>query len=434
VYSFSDLAESAPDALAVRDVAGGRDWSRHELLGDARRLSESLDSLEPGTLVSVSAGNAPWMIAALLACRMTGMVFVPLEPSLQESERNRIHERFRVSAILHKDGSLDGRDGAVLSPQATMIKTTSGSTGEPRGVVCTEEQLYRDGMGIIGAMGINPDDLQYGAIRLGHSYGLGNLVAPLLIQGTPLVVQESFDPTVIEGVTVFPGVPFMFEHVVRHDLSLPESLRLLITAGAPIRNETRAAIQARTGLSIHNFYGSSETGGICYDAGEDISDASIMGTPLPGIAISLEEDGRISIEGDTVASGYLYEPSDVFSFGSFRSGDLGEWAEDGRLRLVGRISRFVNVSGRKVDPCEVERTIESHHGVEEVVVLGIPDPARGQVLWAFYRGVNVAESELRRHCSEQISAWKIPRGFRRVEAFPVDVRGKLDRDALAACV
>jgi acyl-CoA synthetase (AMP-forming)/AMP-acid ligase II len=432
--SFSRLVDADPDALAVRH--DGVDWSRRRVLDEALRWDVALRDIEPGSIVAVSAGNSPWFFSSFLAALRRGLAYLPIEPSLLPVERGRLLQHASASAELKEDGTVLLLDGALRVPTASLIKTTSGSTGRPRAVEVTESQFVADGKAICEAMEIGPTDVNWGAIRLGHSYGLGNLVAPLFLQGTAVVLQELFAPAAMSDsdVTVFPGVPFMFEHIVRHELGIPSTIRLLISAGAPISNEVRQAVRDRAGLSIHSFYGSSETGGICYDGSESIEDAAVVGYPMPGVSVTVRDDGRVVVSGPAVADGYFAEESDAFTGGAFETGDEGRWLEDGRLRLEGRVSTFVNVSGRKVDPGEVETVIAGHSEIHEVVVLGIPDPARGQILWAFYRGAVLTNGVLRTFCSERMSAWKIPRGFTRVDSFPVDARGKLDRSALISLI
>src|SRR5262249_38112581 len=158
-----------------------------------------------------------------------------------------------------------------------MLKLTSGSTGVPKAALTTEAQLVADATHIIAAMGIRPEDRQIAAIPISHSYGLGNLVLPLLMQGTAFVLRDGFVPHQIPadarryGARVFPGVPFMFEHFLANPPpdGWPPSLWLLISAGAPLAPSTTRAFYERYGVKIHSFYGSTETGGIAYDDGHE---------------------------------------------------------------------------------------------------------------------------------------------------------------------
>src|SRR5262249_25046422 len=144
-----------------------------------------------------------------------------------------------------------------------------------------------DGRHIIAAMGIAPHDVNLAYIPMSHSYGIGNLVMPLLWQGTPLALRPSFNAARFmqdartTGATVFPGVPFMFAHLRASQRPMPESLRLLISAGARIDPRTVAWFHRQHGCKVHAFYGSSETGGISYDDSDALTDSATVGRPLP---------------------------------------------------------------------------------------------------------------------------------------------------------
>src|SRR5262249_6361666 len=145
----------------------------------------------------------------------------------------------------------------------------SGSSAEPKAIVATEAQLLADGRHIIEAMAITCDDVSLGVIPLAHAYGLGNLVLPLILQGTTIAIRETFAPRLLmrdltdRGVTTLPGVPFMFDHVRRHEKELRPlaRLRLIVTAGAPIAIETLQFFKTSSGQKLHSLYGASETGG-----------------------------------------------------------------------------------------------------------------------------------------------------------------------------
>ena len=128
-------------------------------------------------------------------------------------------------------------------------------------------------------MGIRPDDTQLAAIPLSHAYGLGNLLMPLLLQGTAIVLREGFVPHAAAGRCaqrtardVFPGVPFMFEHFARIPPAggWPPRLRTLISAGARLEPARSGGSSTRFGVKIHSFYGTSETGGIAYDDSDEM--------------------------------------------------------------------------------------------------------------------------------------------------------------------
>jgi long-chain acyl-CoA synthetase len=226
----------------------------------------------------------------------------------------------------------------------------------------------------------------------------------------------------------------------------PPGLALLVSAGARLERATVQAFHARFGVKIHSFYGASECGGITFDGDEAVDDLATVGRPLPGVTVTLRSDpdvpagcGRIHVSGPAVSCGYVGDrsESDVLSDGGFLTGDYGSFAPDGRLVLAGRISGFINVAGRKVQPGEVERVLRDLDGVLDVRVLPVPDPSRGEQIAAVVATGGRSELTLgavRRHCAGRLPPHKIPRIVVFVPELPVSARGKTDHRALHALI
>src|SRR6185295_20022546 len=169
-----------------------------------------------------------------------------------------------------------------------------GSTGLPKAATANDAQLVGDGTQIAAAMGIQPSDTQIAVIPLSHSYGLGVLLMPLLLQGTALVLRDTFVPHQLPadarrfGARVFHGVPFMFQYFVANPPAdgWPACLQWLISAGAPLEAETVNGFHQVFGVKIHSFYGTSEAGGICFDRSDQIDGQPTVGWPLPGVTVT----------------------------------------------------------------------------------------------------------------------------------------------------
>ena len=358
-------------------------------------------------------------------------------------------------------------------PGAAVLKLTSGSTGTPKATLTTEAQLLADATHIVAAMDIRPSDVQIAAIPVSHSYGLGNLMLPLLMHGTAFVLRDSFVPHQLPddvrqtGARVFPGVPFMFEYFLANPPAggWPPTLTRLISAGAPLRPATVRAFHARFDVTIHSFYGSSETGGIAFDDADDVRDVGSVGRLLPGVVVTLrtadcgvridddelritapesainpqsairnpQSPGRIHVVSNAVSSGYCDGDNDDFVDGGFLTGDYGTFDARDRLTLTGRVSSFVNVAGKKVQPEEVEHALREMAGIADVHVVAAPDERRGQQLVACVvaaNGVAPTALEVRRHCAARLAPHKIPRTIVFLDAIPLTSRGKTDRAAL----
>jgi acyl-CoA synthetase (AMP-forming)/AMP-acid ligase II len=388
-----------------------------------------------------------------------------LDPGATDAEMQALCVSFGAKALLSVAGTPSGstavttvtgglsltlREGPRSSyPGLAVLKLTSGSTGLPRAARTTEDQLIADGEQIIAAMSIGPDDTQLAVIPLAHSYGLSVLAMPLLLQGTPIVLRDSFIPQQLPvdarrfGARRLPGVPFMFEYLLEHPpvSGWPPSLTQLVSAGAPLSVETVRQFRDRFGPKVHSFYGTTETGGITFDDSEEIGESTV-GRPLPGVSLTLEPitdlpdaGGRVHVRSAAVSDGYVGAAAGDFTNGGFLTGDYGR-IDDGRLTLLGRVSSFINVAGRKVQPEEVEAVLRSMPGVADVRVLGAADARRGQQVVAC---LVLAPSSpaptplgIRQYCSKRLAAYKVPRRVVFFDAFPLTSRGKTDREALAA--
>lgn len=447
-------------------------WTAADLDATANLIADALvrHGLRPGHLVASILGNQPAALAAFLACRYAGAALLPLDRATATVEASATIERLGARIVLLAAGTSAPeccKEGRAITPDlfmfdvstnaesydnAAVLKVTSGSTGLPKATLTTEEQLCGDAESIIEAMGIRPDDIQVAVIPLSHSYAIGNLVTPLLIQGTAMVVREGFIPDrVIDdaetfGARVWPGVPFMFQHLLENSPARwPPTLKHLISAGAPLGPATARGIYDVFGATIHAFYGTSESGGIAYDDRPapcpPPPDGIVVGLPLPGVTVTLREAadvhagvGRIHVATRGVSNGYAGLDDRSFVDGGFLTGDLGRFDDDGRIVLTGRVSSFINVAGRKVQPDEVESVLRSCPGVEDVRVFGVGDPKRGETLAAcvISTAEEVTAASIRRFCVTRLAAHKVPRVVVKLSQWPVSDRGKVERAALIA--
>jgi acyl-CoA synthetase (AMP-forming)/AMP-acid ligase II len=464
-------AHDTPDAPLIDAPAEHRLVTARDLAGEAGIIAATLRDvgIGPGHAVACHVGNRTGYFALLIACFDVGAALLPIDGSAPAPEVTTVVERFEASAIVLPAGRDDARAthalpaGLRLARRADprtpvpagigMLKLTSGSTGLPKSTLTTETQLAADGRALIPTVGIRPDDWNLGAIPVSHSYALGNIVAPLFLQGTKVVLRDTFVPAQIlddasrVGARLFAGVPFMFDRLVallRDGGAWPASIQTLISAGAPLDRATARAFAAATGRRIHSLYGTSETGGIAYDTDPDPDGEVTMGRPVPGVTLAFWADeaapagtGRIHVTGPAVSSGYALGADDAaFVGGGFLTGDLGHLGADGRLRLRGRVSAFVNVAGRKVQPDEVERVLREHPLVADARVFGMPDERRGEQLAACVvpRDATLGVVALRSWLAARLAAYKIPRAIVLVAELPRDDRGKVSRRALEALV
>ena len=460
---FLTLATNDPHAAALIDGAGGAVTTRAALLARAEELATQLASygMQEGDAVGVRLPNSVDFVAAFLAASKLGLVVFPIDRNANESEVATILGHFAIRGLIHDggrvipsavEGSPEAGDASTLLGMTRMterprvpkdtrlVKLTSGSTGLPKGIATTEANLIADCTNICRTMGISPADVNLGAIPFSHSYGFSNLVMPLIVQGTAVVVSNDYLPQSLIDLanrhhcTVAPLIPMVFEHLAMSTHGRFETVRTFISAGAPLPPSTSRRFRERFGIDIHSFYGCSECGGITYDRRGGAVERGTVGGAMDGVTLSIDAK-RLSIRSASVAAGYLFDAGhfEAFDDGVFVSDDLVELGDDDEVALTGRASDLINTAGRKVNPREVEAVILQIDGVREARVYGEAAGARGDVVAAVIVATpNVTREVVREFCRARLSLHKVPRIVKIIDAMPVDERGKVKRAALAA--
>jgi long-chain acyl-CoA synthetase len=400
------IASVYQNQVALRDLAGGRRWTFRQLAA----TTEAADG-NPSCVAFPQGGSAEFILCVLRSWRL-GQVLCPLEPGQSVPE-------------------LTG----VLPQDVVHLKTTSGVTGTPRLVAFTAEQLLADADNIAATMGLRAEWPNLGVVSLAHSYGFSNLVLPLLLHGIPLLLVEAAFPEAVrraaamEPNVTLAAVPALWRAWHQAKV-IPANVRLALSAGAPLPSALEQEVYASHGLKIHNFYGSSECGGIAYDPSpQPRPDGTCAGAPLRNVELSVGQDGCLEVRSRAVASTYWPEPSPNLAQGVFHACDLAE-ISGGLLYLRGRISDQINVAGRKVSPETIEWVLASHPQVRECVVFGVPsaDAERGENIVACVALQGAASTEaVRQFMLSKLPAWQLPRDWWVVEAIAPNHRGKLSR-------
>lgn len=391
--------------------------------------------------VALQTGNHASFPALILACLRSGRAACLFDADLSGKARSGIETRLGVTLrIVAPEGDLCFEDCGEPSLEETddqicLYKLTSGTTALPQAIGFSPDQLAADCEQVCNTMGISATDLNYGIIAFTHSYGFSNLVTPLLCRGVPLVAADDPLPRAIESglkstlATILPAVPALFRSLLSAD-SLPGSLRLCISAGTALDPVLGREFREKFGRKIHAFYGTSECGGICYDASEDrTGPPGFVGLPLQGVAVEIPEGpeaAKIVVRSRAIANAAINVD------GGFQPADLLVRDRSG-FRIVGRESDLINVAGRKVNPVEIEQVIARFPGVSEAAVCGAEDPARGQEIFALVAAREAPDSLLlRQHCAAHLASWKVPRQFRFVLEIPRNARGKFNRAEIAS--
>jgi acyl-coenzyme A synthetase/AMP-(fatty) acid ligase len=399
------ISSANRNELALWDLPSNKRWTFAQLEAEA----EKLPACPP--VLCASAESSDRFILDVLRAWRDGVIFCPLDAGQPAPALPQWPER------------------------CAHVKTTSGSEGVPRMIAFTASQLAADSDNIVATMKLRPDCPNVGLISLAHSYGFSNLILPLLLSGVPLVVGASRLPeglrqacSKFESVTV-PGVPALWR--LWHQAgAIPKSIRLAISAGAPLSAWLEREIFDHWALKVHNFYGASECGGICYDASpEPRSLDEDVGAPMENVRLEQSPDGCLVVHSQ--AAGKTYWPSPDPSLGGqrFQTHDRARFSE-GRVFLEGRQSDVINLAGQKVSPESIEQALLRHGDVRECVVFGVPgrDELRSELVVACVWAETPLDAEtLRKHLLLFIPAWQLPRQWWFQGTPAQGARGKISR-------
>lgn len=425
---WRDTLARRADAAAVLSADGSVVRTFEQIEAEARDFEAGAMTLPSGSIVAVQIGNSASWPAIFLGLHRAGCATLPL--GSDAAPPGFAH------AVLGGDLQWSIQASSRAVPEGTtLLKLTSGTTGEPRAIRFTAAQLAADCSHVCDTMGIIDADVNFGVIPFAHSYGFSNLITPLLLRGVPIVASEDRFPRAIldgltrSGATVFPGAPVLFQHLAELDAPRPPRLRLCISAGAPLSRAVWEKFHSRFGLRLHTFYGSSECGGIAYDRTGELPEEGFVGAPMRGVEVTVANDGRIEIRSAAVGAGYFPKDDPTLGGGCFRPADLVHQTARG-LVLAGRESDFINVAGRKLNPCEVEHVLAQFPGVQQVIVFGVPSKVRGEEPVACIVG-DVDAAALLRDTATALAPWQVPRDVWLVPELPVNERGKISRRAMA---
>jgi len=403
---------------------------------DRRTLSamanELAATLPPAVRIAISVRDPLRFLVAVLAVWQRDGCAILLDAADPQAPRRDLAAHFGAVAILVDDPALSSASIDAPRPAAAgtfaAIKLTSGSTGVPRGIGVSARALLADADQLERTMGIGDGDRVFAAVPMSFSYGVGNLLVPALCRGRTLVLPAASDPLGFlqamraGGPTVLPAVPALLRALVQNARELPASLRLVLSAGAALPPAVARDFAAKFGRVVHAFYGSTESGGICYDALGGAAEAGAVGAPVAGVEVAIDDESRVVVR--SAAVGEALDGSGNPGGGAFRAPDLGTFREE-RLVLLGRVGDVIDVGGHKVHPREIEDVVGQLAGVVEVLVVPWRDVDGRAATAALVAAIGVDEAAVRRHCSARLPAAKVPRCIRIVAALPRSSRGKV---------
>ena len=496
VRSLWTQARRDPGLIALADWAGRSVSYAHLALAvgiAAGRLRDA--GVRPGDRVLVCLPNGFDFVQAYYSVIAAGAIAVPVSPRLPPADFGRVlndcHPSAAITApgaeapgpkvsltladLTHDAAEDDGAGQAAARARRAMtlleaaaakaedspaaILYTSGTTGEPKGVMLSGEALAAnaEAMGEVSASG--PEDAHLCTLPLHHSFGATVSMNMPIATGGRIVFGGQFIPAGAARlirrarVTVWAGVPAMFAAMAERadvDPGDLDSLRMCISGGAALPGRVFRGFSDRFGIQIAEGYGLTEASPVvtATRAGDSVVSGAV-GPPIPGVSVRIVDEfgeetpqgqaGEVCVSGPGVMLGYYGRPCDtsqVLRDGWLHTGDAGFIDEHGYLRILDRQNDVINTSGYKVYPVEVEETMRQHPAVDDCLVVGQPHPVRGEVVAAHVQlkpeARGVSERDLLLFCRRRLANYKAPACVIIHEALPVNEMGKPSRQLVRA--
>jgi long-chain acyl-CoA synthetase len=471
-----------PKQTAV--IENNREVSFLEFNRFSNRIATALRSMgvQPGDHVALCAPNTYEWLAFYFGTLKLGAVVVTLSSLLKRDELRRIMDNAQpkvlfvgeeqlaelgdrkdypyLKKVVSKEGEISYKDSVEMGSDSfnavdldrhstAAILYTGGTTGIPKGVMLTHENLNTSIHNVSHYERSTHKDRALCFLPLNHVFGQVHIMNATVYSGGSLVLQTSFDQeTVIEtierhNVTKFFAVPTIYIRLLAlKDLKEKlGSLRYTFSAAASMAAELVREWKRRMDLKIYEAYGMTESASmVTYNhyyrhvigsVGTPVTNVEVQIRDFEGNVLGAKEEGEICIRGRNIMKGYLNQPEEtrsVFWEDWFRSGDIGMIDEEGYLYIVDRLKDMIITGGENVYPREVEEILYTRPEVEECTVIGLPDKEYGERVTAFIipkQGQEVDPTQLKSYLKTKLSPFKVPKEFIVVDDLPKSSAGKI---------
>ncbi len=479
-------AAHAPGAIALADTGGGA-ISYADLLHRSRQAADTLRGvgLAPGQRLLIVAENCNALAVLLMAASRCDAWAIPVNARLSATEISRIrgHASPAITVFTHQvspaaDAHADAagaepvtlggfnlrmarHEGMLAEPvygearqQVAVLLYTTGTTGDPKGVMLTHANLIYGGTESARHRGITAGDHLYAVLPLTHVFGLASALMAVIAAGATTELVARFDPqqtldALKTRVSIFPAVPqlhaLLMAHAREHGIDRLQTARLryISSGGAPLDLAWKQKVESFFGLQMCNGYGLTETtaGVAATRPGSPREDTSV-GPPLDGIGFRVDEPngdgiGELAVRGPAVMKGYYRNPEETAKVlspgGWFATGDLGFIDTAGNVHVTGRKKELIIRSGFNVSPLEVEAALNQHTDVVHAAVMGVPRDGNEEIV-AFVHpatGATLTGEQLKAHLKDRLAAYKHPTRWVFSQHLPAAPSGKILKARLA---
>jgi O-succinylbenzoic acid--CoA ligase len=409
-------ARERPDALAVNELTYAE--LEREATGCAGILGNA--RVGRGDRVATTAGGVDFAVL-MHALAKLGAVLVPVNTRLTNAEREQVLRDARPRLVLEGVPRSEGvsplqvGDEAMSPEDPLAVVYTSGTTGKPKAVELTYGNFQASADANAENLGVSPEDRWLCCMPLFHVGGL-SILTRSAIYATHAVVHDGFDVERVkqaleeERITLVSLVATQLSRLLDAGATGPH-VRAALIGGGPVPQSLIERAKS-AGIPVVPTYGMTET---CSQVW--------TGKPLPGAEIVNGPDGELLIRGPMVAPGAIADD------GWLHTGDRGHIDDEGNLTVEGRIADTIVTGGENVSATEVEEALLSHPSVEDVAVVGRPDPEWGQAVTAFVVG-DVDPADLETHARARLAGYKVPKRIEYIDAIPRNAAGKILRGRL----
>jgi fatty-acyl-CoA synthase len=483
-----------PAKEALVDVIENRRYTYGQLADDVNRMANFLQlelGIDFGDRVACLSFNRAEYIKLFLALSRLGAILVPLNFRLAPAEFIYFLEDATPKAIFfdqaHQEQaesfkrkvdlkhyvcfddeesvgqalpkawqtlSKDQPSEIEIGPDAPqLIIYTSGTTGLPKGVILTHGMLTWNAINTNLGWDLRSEDKTILHAAMFYTAGWNVFTLPLFYCRGVNILISSFDADLIldlienEGVTVFFGVPTMFQMLIesaKFSVTDFSKVRFMVSGGAPLPLDILEVFKSQKEIRIWEGYGLTEAGPNNFLANGKLG---TVGHPMPhvdvkivdanGNEVSAGEEGELILRGPHICAGYWNKPEasdEAFVEGWFKTGDFGRMDADGHFAIVGRLKDMIISGGANIYPAEIERAIETHPAAAGVAVIGVPDDKWGEVgkaIVELHPGNTLSFEELRDYLSERLGKFKIPKYMVAVDELPrTAASGKIQKFVL----
>jgi len=490
---LESVAEATPDRPFMR-TPGEKSYSYGDVADISGRFAAYLATcgIGVGDRVASQIDKSPEGFMLYLACLRIGAIYVPLNTAYSKKEMEYFLEDSDPAMLVCQPKTLKkikqvaeqgdvrsllslgvNRDGTFIenalkcrpddfipfngeSSEVAALLYTSGTTGRSKGAMITRRALAHCANTLADAWHFTSDDILLHVLPVFHGHGLFIAANTVLVAGAQMIFTKRFDIDEVirylPDATVFMGVPTMYMRLLKHpgfSEKACDNLRLAISGSAPIMRETLDGFIEKSGCTILERYGLTETlivtanpyngTAIQGSVGLPVSDVEVRLTDIKSDKILHDANmiGKIEVRGPGLFKGYWRNPEktleDMRSDGFFVTGDLGKFDKNGYLYIVGRDKDMVISGGYNVYPKEVETEIDALEGVVESAVIGLPHPDFGEAVSALVvleKEAILDEAALLEILTERLAKYKCPKKIIFLHELQRNAMGKVQKNIL----